>query len=97
MDAILFELAAGGGIAIDAEEISALWSGKNDPGTTAIERMGRDEVIVVVGEYDKITAALFDNMDLRPKKKVKKTTDKKKATVIGLGNPSYSTLNKFGP
>ena len=73
MDAVLFELVDGGGIAIDAGEISALWSGK-EPGTTVIDRMGELPTVVVVGEYDKIVAHLFDSVDMRPKKK-KKTTD----------------------
>ena len=85
MDAILFELVDGGGIAIDAEEISALWSGK-EPGTTAIERMGRDEVVVVIGEYDIITATIFDHVDFRPKKKVRnKITRGSNDVLVDLG------------
>lgn len=79
MAMILFELASGiGGVAVDEEEISALWAGL-EPGTTAIERMG-GETIVVAGEYDKITADLFKHADLRPKKKKKRTASKQKKT-----------------
>ena len=70
MDAVLFELASGGGVAIDADEISAIWEGE-EPNTTAIERMGYEEVVVVAGHWLKIVSTLYDNRDMRPKKKKK--------------------------
>ena len=83
MAMILFELAGlKGGVAICEEEISGIWTGL-EPGTTAIERMG-SEMIVVVGEYDKITADLFQHADLRPKMPKAK---KKKKKRVKAGRP----------
>ena len=71
MAMILFELASGkGGVAIDENEISAIWTGLT-PGVATIERMGSDP-IDVIGDYDKITEGLFKHADMRPKKKKKK-------------------------
>ena len=69
MDAVLFELASGGGVAIDADEISSIWEGE-EPNTTAIERVG-SEVVVVAGHWLEIVSTLYDNRDMRPKKKKK--------------------------
>ncbi|KKL24556.1 hypothetical protein LCGC14_2414130, partial [marine sediment metagenome] len=48
----------------------------------AIERMGFEDVLAVVGDWHEITITLFDHMDMRPKKKAKKTTDKGKDNVV---------------
>ena len=84
MEVIFFELEDGGGIAIDAEEISALWSNKK-PGTALIERINHD-MIVVVGDYEKIATDLFDSVDFRPKKAKKKKADRA-MRIVGLSRP----------
>jgi hypothetical protein len=84
MDALLFTLVDGGGIAIDADEISAFWSGKT-PGTTVIERMGHEHPVVVLGEYDKIASDLYGSTDMRPRKAKKRAAPKaKKRSALKL-------------
>ena len=88
MDAVLFELASGGGVAIDAEEISLIWQGK-EPNTAVIERMGYEDTIVVAGDWKEITENLFGYMDLRQKKK--KTTPKHDPAKNIIGVSAWGT------